>query len=292
MQELKMGQTQDNTKLAWLRPCTSNTPRCHCNVMLKVNLLCVIDHPYNHPSLDIVYHISSYNLLNLHITILDSTQEPSRGKSQNTNCNKRMERSPNHCLSCRSQNHHIYYVNEKFENQTRVPHHKNQKHIQTNDEHNIHTIATLYTSPQKDIRKLSIIANLHDPPKFYNPTTNSPPPHTHTHPIAKPHKNKKIGSGTNHFQFNQQLLKDIPLAYTHFFAYIHNEQYEVTPHPYPLECIPRIEPDQIQGTILISNQYEANDMVPIVSHKVQFTSYSLMSICPWTKIHPQTIGHY
>ena len=124
-----------------------------------------------------------------------------------------------------------------------------------------------------------------------NSTTQLPTPPPQ-HPIAKPRKNKRLVVVQTTFSSTSNCSRISHWLMHIFFAYIHNKQYEVTPHPYPLKCIPRIEPDQIQGTILISNQYEANDMVPIVSHKVHFTSYSLMSICPWTKIHPQTLGHY
>ena len=43
------GLPQENTIPTWLLPCTCGAQRCHCNVMFKLDILCVIGHMYNHP---------------------------------------------------------------------------------------------------------------------------------------------------------------------------------------------------------------------------------------------------
>ena len=40
---------QDNTIPTWLLPCTCGAQRCHCNAILKPDILCIIGHPYNSP---------------------------------------------------------------------------------------------------------------------------------------------------------------------------------------------------------------------------------------------------
>ena len=40
---------QENTIPTWLLPCTCGAQRCHCNVSLKHDILCIIGHSYNHP---------------------------------------------------------------------------------------------------------------------------------------------------------------------------------------------------------------------------------------------------
>ena len=40
---------QENTIPIWLLPCTCGTQRCHCNAMLKPDILCILGHPYNSP---------------------------------------------------------------------------------------------------------------------------------------------------------------------------------------------------------------------------------------------------
>ena len=76
---------QENTVPTWLLPCTCGTQRCHCNAMLKPDILCVIGHPYNHPHHRPLPKNLPYNLLNLHIVMIDLLQKPSIGKPQNTN---------------------------------------------------------------------------------------------------------------------------------------------------------------------------------------------------------------
>ena len=39
----------DNTVPTRLLLCTCGAQRCHCNAELKLDILCVIGHPYNHP---------------------------------------------------------------------------------------------------------------------------------------------------------------------------------------------------------------------------------------------------
>ena len=39
---------QENTVLTWLLPCICGTQRCHCYARFKLDILCVIGHPYNH----------------------------------------------------------------------------------------------------------------------------------------------------------------------------------------------------------------------------------------------------
>ena len=43
-------RAQENTVPTWLLPCTCGTQRCHCNAMFKPDILCVIGHPYDHPT--------------------------------------------------------------------------------------------------------------------------------------------------------------------------------------------------------------------------------------------------
>ena len=43
---------QENTVPTWLLPWTHGAQRCHCNIMLKLDILCIIGHPYNHPPLE------------------------------------------------------------------------------------------------------------------------------------------------------------------------------------------------------------------------------------------------
>ena len=40
---------QENTVPSWLLPCTCDTQRCHCNARLKLDILCIIGHPYAPP---------------------------------------------------------------------------------------------------------------------------------------------------------------------------------------------------------------------------------------------------
>ena len=40
---------QENIVPPWLLPCTCDAQRCHCFAKLKLDILCVIGHPYNHP---------------------------------------------------------------------------------------------------------------------------------------------------------------------------------------------------------------------------------------------------
>jgi hypothetical protein len=43
------GQTQENTVPNWLLPCRCNnqTQRCQCNARLRLDILCIRNHPYN-----------------------------------------------------------------------------------------------------------------------------------------------------------------------------------------------------------------------------------------------------
>ena len=43
------GLPQENTIPIWLLLCTCNAHKCHDNAMFKVDTLCIICHPYNHP---------------------------------------------------------------------------------------------------------------------------------------------------------------------------------------------------------------------------------------------------
>jgi hypothetical protein len=42
-------QTQENTVPHWLLPCICNnqTQKCHCNARLRLDILCICNHPYN-----------------------------------------------------------------------------------------------------------------------------------------------------------------------------------------------------------------------------------------------------
>jgi hypothetical protein len=42
-------QNQENTVPHWLLPCTCNnqTQRCQCNAKLRLDILCIRNHPYN-----------------------------------------------------------------------------------------------------------------------------------------------------------------------------------------------------------------------------------------------------
>ena len=52
---------QENIVPAWLLPCTCDTQRCHCNALLKPDILCVIGHPYNFPPQKHPLHKSPYS---------------------------------------------------------------------------------------------------------------------------------------------------------------------------------------------------------------------------------------
>jgi hypothetical protein len=54
-------QTQENTVPTWLLPCTCGTHRCNCNAGFKPKILCVIEHPYNHPHHKPLQQKSPYN---------------------------------------------------------------------------------------------------------------------------------------------------------------------------------------------------------------------------------------
>jgi hypothetical protein len=41
------GLPQENTVPTWLLPCICDAQRCHCNAILKPDILCTIGHPYN-----------------------------------------------------------------------------------------------------------------------------------------------------------------------------------------------------------------------------------------------------
>ena len=43
------GLPRENTVPTWLLPHTCGAQRCHCNAILKHDILCTIGHPYNYP---------------------------------------------------------------------------------------------------------------------------------------------------------------------------------------------------------------------------------------------------
>ena len=59
---------QENTIPIWLLPCTCSTQRCHCNAMLKPDILCILGHPYNSPPPTRSTHTKNhYTIHSIHI---------------------------------------------------------------------------------------------------------------------------------------------------------------------------------------------------------------------------------
>ena len=64
-------ELQENTMPPWLLPCTCGAQRCHCYARLKLDMLCVIDHPYNHPPPETPAPKFTIQSIELHIVMID-----------------------------------------------------------------------------------------------------------------------------------------------------------------------------------------------------------------------------
>ena len=115
--------TQYNNIRTWLLLCTCGAHKCHCNATFKLDILCIIGHPYNHPHQKGLHHNSQYFSQNVHTAMtnshINSRQDNIKISTANQqHHNKRMELSPTHGLSYKHKSHHTYPINEKSGNKT------------------------------------------------------------------------------------------------------------------------------------------------------------------------------